>query len=323
MTRIKFGVKVNPDWYSFQTLTEICQAAEGLGYDTLWLADHLQPGQGDCLEAWTTIAALTGLTRRLKIGTLATSVSFRNPALLAKMVASLDVISGGRVVLGIGAGWMEEEYVAYGYDFPDSSTRVRQLKEALQVIDGLWTQDRATFNGRYYSIKNAVCMPKPVQKPRPKILVGITRGRKTLPYLAARYADGFNIGLRFPGGIPSLRFEDCKAIVESTRKHCERYHRDWNHMTRSYQLPVLIGKNAVEVDRLVESASKKRRELTGTNRKSALERGFFVGEPQECVQQIQPFIDIGMNDFPVIFYGYENPVQAMRTFRDDVISHLR
>ncbi len=186
MPDLTFGVKTGQGGYSYEDLLKVWTAAEELGYESAWLYDHFY-ALGDknqpCLEAWTTLAALAAMTKRLKIGTMVTCVNYRHPSLLAKMAATVDLLSHGRLILGIGAGWYEEEYRSYGYDFPDRATRMKQLKEALIIIQKLWTEDNTSFKGNFYTIRNAISSPKPLQKPHPKILVGIASGRKTLPFL--------------------------------------------------------------------------------------------------------------------------------------------
>jgi alkanesulfonate monooxygenase SsuD/methylene tetrahydromethanopterin reductase-like flavin-dependent oxidoreductase (luciferase family) len=186
---IKYGVFPNVR-YGWEATRLTVQESERLGYDSVWLADHLM-GQQPILECWTTLSALSGLTTRIRLGTMVLCNSYRNPALLAKMAATLDNISGGRVELGIGAGWKEEEYLGYGYEFPSSAERVSQLEEALIIIDMLWSESQATFKGNHFKVFKAYCDPKPIQKPRIPITVGGT-GEKLMLRLVAKYADRSN-----------------------------------------------------------------------------------------------------------------------------------
>jgi len=167
MAAMRFGVKTGQGGYSYADLKKVWTAADVLGYDSAWLHDHffaLGDKNALCLEAWTALAALAAATKKLRIGTMVTSVSYRHPSLLAKMATTIDVISGGRLIMGLGTGWYEEEYIAYGYDFPDQRTRVQQLREALVIIRKLWTEERVTYNGRFYSLQDAISSPKPLQK---------------------------------------------------------------------------------------------------------------------------------------------------------------
>jgi len=181
----------------FATVREACRLAEAGGFDAYTRPDHLlaegalgAPG-APLLECFTTIAALVPATTRLRFLQTVTCNSFRHPALLAKMIASLDVISGGRMELGIGAGWLRAEYDAFGYDFPPMRVRLAQLREALAVLKLLWTGERIDFDGEHYRLRGAVCAPAPVQRPRPPILVG--GGGPGLLAIAAAEADVVNV----------------------------------------------------------------------------------------------------------------------------------
>ncbi len=189
MTDVKYGIfpDVRRGWDATRLAV---QEAEKLGYESVWLADHLM-GDRPVLESWTALSALSSLTTRIRLGTMVLCNSFRNPALLAKMAATLDNVSHGRLELGIGAGWKEDEYVGYGYDFPNPVTRVRQLKDALIILDRMWSKSPASYQGKHFRINQAYCEPKPVQKPRIPITVGGT-GEQLMLKLVARHADRSN-----------------------------------------------------------------------------------------------------------------------------------
>jgi F420-dependent oxidoreductase-like protein len=317
MPTLEFGVKTGQGGYSYEELQKVWIAAEELGYDSGWLYDHfyaLGNNNQPCLEAWTTLASLAGVTKRLKIGTMATCVNYRQPSLLAKMAATVDVLSRGRLILGIGAGWHQEEYRAYGYEFPDQTTRMRQLKEALIIIQRLWTEDSANFQGQYYSIQNAICSPKPVQKPRPKIVVGITTGKKTLPFLSVKYADGLNV--------TSGSLEECKAIIQSALSYCERLGRKKNDLVISWQGFILIGKTESELEGLVERAAKRRGQSVSEFRRSAHDRGLVIAQVDGCVEHLRRFVDMGVSRFFLGFTG-DTEIRPLQTFRDNVIPQLR
>src|SRR5438132_9215190 len=193
------GIQIEPQFgFSYDDILAIGRAGEQAGFTRLWLSDHLflnaDAVRTDCLEAWTALAALGRDLRTIRIGPMVTCQSYRNPALLAKIAAGVDQLSGGRIEFGIGAGWKEIEYKAYGYDFPPPGERVAQLKDTLEIVTRLWTEDRATYQGRHYRVDGAVFSPKPAQRPRPPIWIGGNKER--VMRLAARYADGFDIGRR-------------------------------------------------------------------------------------------------------------------------------
>jgi probable F420-dependent oxidoreductase len=197
MPRVRFAAAI-PATSDWATTRAACRAAEDGGFDAWARPDHLiaegtlgAPPGAPLLECFTTIAALVPTTSRLRFLETVACNSFRNPALLAKIVASLDVISDGRVELGIGAGWLAREYEAYGYEFPPMAVRLAQLAEALQVVKLLWSGEPVDYDGAHYRLRGAVCAPRPVQRPRPPIMVG--GGGSGLLAVAAREADVVNI----------------------------------------------------------------------------------------------------------------------------------
>ncbi|HEV8536213.1 MAG TPA: TIGR03560 family F420-dependent LLM class oxidoreductase [Candidatus Limnocylindria bacterium] len=201
---MKLGVIVSPSaGWSYAELQALARGAEASGFDSFWVSDHFFGGQGgtpdrNCLEAWTLLAALARDTERIRLGVLVAAVQYRSPALQAKIAAGVDHMSGGRLEFGVGAGWKEDEYRAYGYDFPPPGQRVEQLRDGLEITRRLWSDDRATYHGKHYRIDDAVCAPKPVQRPRPPIWIGGAGPR--VMRLAARYADGFDLGKHGTGG---------------------------------------------------------------------------------------------------------------------------
>jgi F420-dependent oxidoreductase-like protein len=206
----------------FPTLLAIVRTAEEHGYDSFWLMDHflqipyVAPPESPIPEAWVTLGALAAATRRVRLGTLVSGTPYRNPALLAKMGATLDVVSGGRLFMGIGAGWYEAEFRAYGWPFPPRGERARRLAEAVQVILAMWSQERPSFQGRFYHIRDALCYPRPLQKPFPPLLIG-GGGEQVTLRLVARYATACNLF-----GDPST----IRHKVGVLARHCEAVGRD-------------------------------------------------------------------------------------------------
>ncbi|MBD3406521.1 MAG: LLM class flavin-dependent oxidoreductase [Candidatus Lokiarchaeota archaeon] len=176
---VKIGIHIEPHvGYSYEDIVVLAEAADKADFYRFTVSDHFfghpKGTENQCYEAWTAIALLVPQTTQIMLGTQVTSQSYRNPALLAKIVANLDNASNGRIDLGIGAGWKKAEYDAYGYEFPSAKTRILQLREALQILDLLWTEDRPSFDGQFYTIKDVRFLPKPVQKPRVPIWVAIS-----------------------------------------------------------------------------------------------------------------------------------------------------
>ncbi len=212
-------------------MSRVAQTAERLGFDSIWLFDHFhtyfKPVLETTFECWTSTAALARDTSRIRLGQMVTCNSYRNPALLAKMASTVDVLSHGRLDFGIGAGWYEHEYLAYGYDFPPTpGDRLRMLGEALQVITAMWTEPYASFEGSHYRVSGAINEPKGVQKPHPPIWVGGS-GEKVTLKLAAKYGDATNFG----GHLDDMGYYTHKYDV--VRAHCEAIGRDPDTLIRS------------------------------------------------------------------------------------------
>jgi F420-dependent oxidoreductase-like protein len=234
LNKIKFGVflpfyafkfeKTNPPSH-FNHVRTIVLECEQLGYDSVWLDDHLMFRKQPILECWTTIAALSPITTKIRLGTMVLCNSFRNPALLAKMTATLDVISNGRLELGIGAGVQKDEHVAYGVPFSEPRDRIGKMNEAVEIIKKLWTEEKASYQGKYYRINEAVCEPKPLQKPHPPITIGGTGEKLTLK-VTAQHADRFDWG-----HIPSL--ELYKHKLDVLESHCKATGRNFEEIEKS------------------------------------------------------------------------------------------
>jgi F420-dependent oxidoreductase-like protein len=284
-----------------KTLLDRAEMAERLGYHSFWLVDHFwTPGMPDVdlLEAVTMMSAIAARTERVRIGTLVLCNSFRNPALLAKSLTTIDHISNGRLEVGLGAGWMEQEYRAYGYEFPSVGTRLRQLEEGLQILKAMFTENRANFKGRYYTVTDAPNNPKPVQKPHPPIMIG-GAGEKVMLRLVAKYADRWNC----PAG-----YRDFKKNLGVLHEHCRAVGRDPNDITVSEQLMVCIGANRAEADQKWEMA-KGRKPFSFTAVK---------GTPDEVVKQLREHVSWGVTMFTMMFADMAPP-QTVELFAREVM----
>src|SRR2546423_7816474 len=215
--RIRFGVQTAPQHVTFEALRETWRLIDGAGYDTAWLFDHFLPilsdPSGPCYEGWTMLAALAGETSLAQVGILVTGNTYRHPAVLAKMGATVDHTSGGRLIMGIGAGWFEMEHAAYGIPFYTTAERIRRLDEACEVIKRLWAEKQASFDGKYYQLLNAYCEPKPLQQPRPPLMIGGSGEKLTLGVVAkhAEIWNTFGSPEGFPHQIQGLK-DSCAAV---------------------------------------------------------------------------------------------------------------
>jgi alkanesulfonate monooxygenase SsuD/methylene tetrahydromethanopterin reductase-like flavin-dependent oxidoreductase (luciferase family) len=245
-------------------------------FDSAWIVDHLQFGDTDVLEGFTTLAYMASLHPQLRFGHAVLCQSFRNPALLAKMGATLQLLSGGRFILGLGAGWNEEEYRAYGYDFPPAAVRVGQLEEALQIITALWTQEQVTFDGTYYRVIGAICQPRP--QPTPPISLGASRPR--MLRLAATYADEWDVS--------STHIERYEVLAGAFERACVEVGRDPSMVGRSWSGGCACAPTQREAEVLAGDSF-------GTD--PTAEDFGFVGTPEQIVEQMRPFIALGVRRF--------------------------
>ncbi|MGI8551828.1 MAG: LLM class F420-dependent oxidoreductase, partial [Dehalococcoidia bacterium] len=253
-----------------------CQHAEATGWDGIWFADHFMPNQADTsgatAEVWTVVTALAALVPRVRIGTLVCGNTYRHPAVLAKMAAEVDIVSGGRLTLGLGAGWQENEHAAYGIPFYTVGERLRRLDEACQVVRGLFTKEKTTFQGRYYQLQDAPLVPKPVQHPLPLLIGG--GGEKVTLRIAANYADEWNTW-----GMPeTLRHK--MAILD---RHCADIGRDPKTIRRSAQALLFLDADPAAV------------ETARTSGRMPL----IAGNVDEVRQIVQEYADAGVDELIV------------------------
>lgn len=296
------GIQIEPQFgFSYGDILAVAQEAERTGLRALWLSDHLFLNKDsvatDCLEAWTTLAALAAQTSTLRLGVMVTSQSYRNPALLAKIAAGVDQISNGRLEFGIGAGWKEIEYRAYGYDFPPAGVRVDQLAEALEIVTRMWTEERATFAGKHYRIEGALSSPKPVQSPLP-IWIG---GRKPrVLRLGARYAQVFNW---LPeGGFPTP--EQTRGGMRDIDAACRATGREPATLRRGVFLYAVIGDTEADANRIVAEVASRAKAKPDEWRRTR--PGAIVGSPEQVAAGLRAHAAAGAQDANVMFpYGHD------------------
>jgi len=305
--RVRFGIQTPIEGASFAALARHWQRAERLGYDSVWLDDHFygvatRPSD-DSLECWTLMAALARETSTLRFGTLVVCNGYRHPPLLAKMAGSVDHISNGRLEFGLGAGWYEQEYLAYGYDFPPIATRLAQLEEALQICKLMWGAETATFVGRHYRVQDAWCNPKPVQKPHPPIMIG-GGGEKVLLRIAARHADRWNFG----GSVADFRRKI--AILDA---HCRAIGRDPSSIEKTWFGNILI---EADEERLQQRLAKRAARGAGQ-----MPQG-IVGTPKKVIESIEEYSALGVTHFIAMFGRVEN-LGATELFAREVMPAFR
>jgi alkanesulfonate monooxygenase SsuD/methylene tetrahydromethanopterin reductase-like flavin-dependent oxidoreductase (luciferase family) len=306
------------------TLSNLVAKAENKGFDSFWVMDHFHQisvvgkSEEPMLEGWTTISVLAGITTRIKLGTLVTGVIYRHPSILAKIAATLDVLSKGRLFLGIGASWNEEESLAYGIGeytningsskgppritFPSNKERLLRLEEALQIIRKMWTEEpSASFEGKYYQIHNAYCNPKPIQKPTPPILVGGSGEKRTLK-IVAKYADACNL---FGSA------ETVKKKLEILEAHCKSVGRDYDSILKTKLGVVVIDNDGRKAKKTVQQAFMGMPE-------AQLREFAIYGPPEEVLKQIKEFEDIGIQ-YLIVDLEPQREIEALEVFADEII----
>ncbi|HXN04633.1 MAG TPA: LLM class F420-dependent oxidoreductase [Candidatus Acidoferrum sp.] len=270
----------------FDHVVMLASAAEKAGFDSVWVMDHfyqlpnIGPRTEPMLEGYATLAGIAARTKRVRLGTLVTGVTYRNPAFLAKEVATLDVVSSGRAILGLGAAWNEDEHRGYGYDFPPVGERISRLEEALQICRAMFREEAPTFEGRYYRIHGALNFPRPVQPNGPPIMIGGGGEQRTLK-LVAQYADMSNIF----GDVAMVRHK-----LEVLERHCEAAGRDPSTIIKTRLGSLIIRKSDGEAQRLFEQVLN----LPGID-KERVRTSFIAGSPDRVAEQAQQFLDAGLD----------------------------
>ena len=268
-------------------VVELATAAEAAGFDLVTVMDHFYQIRGvgsetdPMLEAYSTLAALSQRTGRVRLGTLVSGVTYRNPAILAKTVTTLDVLSGGRAILGIGAAWNEDEHRGYGVDFPPVPERMDRLDEALTIIRAMFTEDRPSFEGRHYRIESALNVPRPIQSGGPKIIVGGGGEQRTLK-IAAKHADMTHW---FPLGLEALKHK-----TEVLAGHCEAIGRDPATIERTMATPIILAVDDAQGAELLARLPPERRAAVATS-------------PEQGADALRPYLDAGFTGFT-----FNNPI---------------
>jgi F420-dependent oxidoreductase-like protein len=305
--------KIKDPAEQYEAMSRVAREAERLNFDSVWLYDHLHtvpdPTLNTTFECFISTAALSRDTTRIRIGQMVGCNGYRNPAMLAKMASTIDALSNGRLDFGIGAGWYEHEWRAYGYGFPDGPERLRMLGEALPIIKAMWTEDYTTYEGNFYQVNGAINEPKGVQKPHIPIWIG-GGGEKVTLKLVAKYGDYSNYA--------GANVEEFKRKSEILRQHCETVGRDYNEITRSASLDVyVLGPNQQPPAGVIERAFGNTRTLEEFRRHN------FMGTAQQLIDKLGTMIDAGVQYF--IFYvpGAAYDLEPVQRLAQDVVAKMR
>ena len=307
---LHFGATLPQIKRTWQEVRETAIAFDDAGFDSVWACDHVYGVPMPTLpifEAWSQLAAVAAITERVELGTLVTPPFFRNPAVLAKQVATIDHISQGRTVVGLGAGWFQPEFEATGCAFPSLRERMRALEETAEILKGLWSEERFSYEGRHFAVKDAICEPKPVR--RPPILIGGT-GEKVLMGIVARHADIWNN--------MAVSQAQLGAKVEALKRRCDDEKRDFDTLSVSQQCVVVIAETEDEAKVSLEKAQK----IYGGHLGAGLEEHGIWGTPARVLDCIDRHVRLGCTGFVIEFFGRDTRPPA-RLFAEKVIPALR
>ena len=313
MNRIKFGVFLPFYTFKGEAFTHVRNTVlecERLEYDAVWLDDHLMFKKYPILECWTTLSVLSALTSKIRLGSMVLCNGFRNPAVLAKMTATLDVASNGRLEFGIGAGVQEDEHEAYGIPFLKPQARISHLKESVEIIKKMWTQEKTSYQGKYYRVNEAVCEPKPVQKPHPPITIGGSGEKFTLK-VVAQHADRYDWGY-----MSSL--ESYKNKLDILESHCKAVGRDFNEIEKSCWLgsQIFIAPDQKELAKKMSHLKPKNVSL------EEFKKFNLVATPDECRKEILRYTSLGVTYF-MLFFKDHSDMSSLRLFAEKVVKKMK
>jgi len=300
---LQFGIQINNYLASWESILLTIKTVESGPWSSLWVSDHFFPPIGDnvehkdALEGWSLITAAATVTKRLRLGVLVSGNTYRNPALLAKMAATVDQISGGRFILGIGAGWFKREHEAFGWEFPITKERSDRLEEAVELIKKLFTnKGPISYNGHYYSLKDAYFSPPCTQKPHVPILIGGNGEKRTLRTLA-RLGDICNLDFNAPGSPEIFRRK-----IEILERHCEEFGRDPNEIKKTLHMPIHLEND--------EEKAIRYRKIRG--------EWTLTGSASFIINRIQEYLDVGVEE--LIFGSVPSKAELYKRLNNEILS---
>ena len=313
---MEFGIQIEPQFgFDYGDISKIAQNGLDNGFSTVWFSDHfmLDGNSTDkvLLDPWLVMTALVTEIPDIRVGSLVFCNSYRNPALHAKMAATLDVLSGGRLEFGIGAGWKKLEYGAYGYDFPDDMTRIEQLAESIQIIRRIWSEDKASFDGKHYKIKELVSFPKPVQQPHPTIWVGTMYGKQHMLKLTAKHGDGINLAWSFT----PKQLESIFSKLEAYRKEYGRS----KEIKKSVGFWTHIFESEEDMEKgIIEGAKKRNIPLEKYRERVS---SSMWGTPEIIIKKLETYRDLGVSH-SIFMFPHQEELKQIELFGSKVLSKL-
>ncbi|MFQ5907440.1 MAG: LLM class F420-dependent oxidoreductase [Thermoplasmata archaeon] len=322
MREITFGAMIPQGWIydlpseaapeeQYDLIVEVAKALDRLGFASGWFYDHFhpvpEPAPLSVFECWTMTTAIAALTQRLRVGQMVTANSYRNPTLLAKMAACVDVLSRGRLEFGLGAGWFEHEYLGYGYEYPSPAVRIGMMDEAVQIIRRCWTEEQVHFEGKHYRLAGAYCDPKPVQEPHPPITIGGGGEQLTLRSVA-KWADRSNFF-----GDPEIFLRKSRILDD----HCRAVGRDPGEIERSHNRSVVLAEGKREAQAKGTGFARRLRQ----NPEEYAART-MIGDPEGIAALLGRFLDVGVTYF-VVYFPDAWEITPLELFARDVMPRLR
>ena len=285
---IRFGFQSGQQNVTWERMRDTWRKLDEWGYDSLWAFDHFYPiftpdPAGPCMENWTLLSALSQHTRRARIGALVNGNTYRNPCITAKMAATLDQISGGRLNLGLGAGWNELEHRSFGIDFKTLRGRLEALDESCQIVKSMFTQDRTSLDGKHYHVADAVCNPKPIQKPHIPLMIG-GRGEKALLKIVAKHADMWNTMFANPA--------EMKRLIGVIERHGDTVGRDTDEIEKTIMLP-LCYKASKEREQMIAGTVAATARITPEQARDRI----MIGGKDECLERVAQYESVGVTHF--------------------------
>jgi F420-dependent oxidoreductase-like protein len=307
---VRFGVQTGQQNVEWAAVEELWRNAEAWGYDSLWAFDHFYPiftdPTGPCLEGWTLLGALAHATKRARIGHLVTGNTYRNPSLLAKMVATVDQIANGRTVLGLGGGWFEHEHTSLGFHFGTVGERLGALEESCRIITGLLAGEKVTLEGRHYQVNEAMCRPLPVQQRVPLMIGG--EGKRVLLRIVARYADMWNAA-----GTP----EKMAELIDVIERHCEAEGRNPDAIEKTVMMPLCYTMDGGRQELMTAILS-----ATFGMEPDEARRRMMIGSRDECLEKVASYTEVGVTHF-IFMLMTPYFTDEIRSFAEEVIPAAR
>jgi len=311
---IRFGIQTGQQDVTWERMRDFWVKVDSWGYDSLWAFDHFYPifvpdPTGPCMESWTLLGALSQHTRQARIGALVNGNTYRNPCLVAKMAATLDIASGGRLNLGLGAGWFEAEHRSFGIDFKTVTGRLQALDESCRIIKGMFTQDKTSLNGRHYRVVDAVLNPKPLQKPHPPLMIG-GHGERVLLKIVAEHADMWNM--------TNADADEMERLIETIERHGDTVGRNTDEIEIS-EMMAMSFKPPKDREQMLTGLVAMMGQTTSEKARDRM----IIGSKQECIDTIERFVKSGVTHF-IFMQAWPMIVdEEVQAFAEEVIPVFR